>query len=182
MIFTPDQVNAIKVAISSDPTMSTAPAGSDGSDAIARLFNVVDPAFFVYRPTVSAAAVKNAIDWNNLTVADPPDSTVFYTNRVLVCQSRQMNLDIQLVGQEIVECGYANIRRAFQDALVNVPAGAGNTILQAGWSAVKVVFTRNATRIEKLLATGTGTAASPANLAYIGPIDYQTIDEIRNTP
>ena len=59
-----------------------------------------------------------------------------------------------------------------------MPSGAGGALLDAGWigaGKVKASITRPATVLEKLFATGAGTAANPSTMAVESPIDYPTV-------
>ncbi|MBL8999290.1 MAG: class I SAM-dependent methyltransferase, partial [Gemmatimonadetes bacterium] len=46
--------------------------------------------------------VFDAITWANLTPVDVPDGSAAYTNRALLCQAKQINLQILLQGRERV--------------------------------------------------------------------------------
>jgi len=180
--FTPAQITTIKAAIAADPVLAGAAANSDGSAAIAAAFDVVDQTFFVWQSATPTANILDAITLANLTPADTPDATVTYTNRSLICQIKQMNLQLLLQGRDSVSSGKANVRAALQDALINIPSGTAGALVGAGWTGVKTAMERNATRLEKLLATGTGTAAAPAALGFEGIVLWPDIDAVRNAP
>jgi hypothetical protein len=71
-----------------------------------------------------------------------------------------------------------NWRNAFQDALTALPSKADGTNQAAGWAAVQTAMQRNATVAEKVLATGTGTAASPADIGWEGAVSVFDIGPI----
>jgi len=57
-------------------------------------------------------------------------------------------------------------------------SGAGGATTRANLTAISK---RDATRIEKLLATGTGSDAVPAVMAFEGNVSYQDIELARNS-
>lgn len=179
---TPAQITLVKAAIAADPVASVATMDDPGHQVVQLWLNGIDPAYFVWRSITDAPSVNDSISWANLTPTDAADNTATFTNRALVCQAKQINLQILLQGRDYINSGRSNIRAGFQDALTNVPSGVGGAIQSAGWSAVKAAMTRNATVLERILATGTGTAASPANMGYEGMLTLTQAKEIRTTP
>lgn len=153
--------------------LSTDFAGYTGEymdSQIADWYNIEDAgAFKVWRTNVNTDEIFNAITWANFTPVDTPDGTNLHLDRSMACQGKQFNLQTLLMGRQSIN-PMQTIRSGLQDALQNIPAGTGGALLGAGWAAVKVVLTRNATRIEKLLAVGAGTAATPATLGFEGLI------------
>ena len=99
-----------------------------------------------------------------------------------MCQAKQINLQILLQGQDSINSGKSNIRAGFQDALTNIPSGVAGVLQSANWVAVKTAMTRNATVLEKILATGTGTAASPASMGFEGVLSLVQVKDIRAAP
>lgn len=184
MPLTAQQKTTLKAAIDADPVMSQIPATSDGAFAVAEILNAAaSPAYSVWRPNTPANDIMDAITWASLTPNDAPDNTVLNTNRTLVCQAKQMNLQILLQGRDSVATGKTSVRGGLSDALTNVPSGASGALVDAGWlgaGKVKAAITRTASFVEKLLATGSGTAANPSVLGYEGPISYQEVIEVRN--
>lgn len=134
---------------------------------------------WIWRTSVPADEVFDAIHWANLTPADAPDGTAQYTNRALQCQAKQINLQILLQGRERIAGAKATIRAGLSDALLNVPSGVGGALQSAGWAAVKGVLSRFATRAEAVLASGAGTQAAPSTPAYDGNLGYMEIPPIR---
>lgn len=134
---------------------------------------------WIWRASVPADEVFNAIAWSALTPADAPDGTAQYTNRALQCQAKQINLQILLQGRERIAGAKATTRAGLSDALLNVPSGAGGALQSAGWAAVKGAISRLATRAESALAIGAGTQAAPSTPAYDGNLGYMEIPPIR---
>lgn len=179
---TPAQITLIKAAIAADPVMSQAAMDPPGHQVVQNALNAIDPAFFVWKTTSDAAAINDAITWANLTPSDAADGTAIFTNRALVCQAKQINLQIFLQGRDTINSAKNNIRAGFQDSLTNIPSGAGGVLQNANWPAVKTAMTRNANVLEKVLATGTGTTGSPANLGFEGTISLAEVEAIRTAP
>lgn len=169
------QLDAFKVAILAEASLAAAvAAGQDGT--VADFFNqVAAPQFNVWRSSTPANDIADAINWQNLTPSDSADGTATFTNRALVCQAKQINIQVLLQGRETVNSARSNIRAGFQDALTNLPSGVGGASATGGWGAVKAAMTRSATRAEKLFANGTGTQANPADLGWEGTVSAQDV-------
>lgn len=181
-MLTSQQLAALKADILANPDLSSQPAGPDGAGAIADLYNAdAAPDFIVWRTVTPIADVENAISWANLTPADVPDTTALYTNRALACQARQFNLQMLIQGKSSIATGRPNIRSGLQDALTDLPSGAGGVVRPGGWVALKAAISRKATRAEKLLiaAGGAGTAGNPGVLGFEGRLTYQDIEQAR---
>lgn len=170
---TPAQIATLKAAIIADSNLSTQKAAHD-TFGITDYLNA-DSTFIVWRSATPADDISDAIVWAALTPADAPDGTVIYTNRTLICQTKQMAVQQQLLGKTTVGTGKTNIRSAFQDALSGVPSAAGGATQTAGWPAVKTAISRAASRLEKIFATGTGTSATPGTLVVEEKVDELTI-------
>jgi hypothetical protein len=176
---TTQQQATLKAFVLADPVLSLKVHNSDGAWDIANAINLPDPGGFqVWRSSTNADDIMDAITWANLTPADAADGTATYTNRALACQAKQLNLQIMLQGRATLGTGKASIRTGLADALTNVPAGVAGAALDAGWlgaGKVKAAITRTATVLEKLFATGVGTAATPGAMAVESPISYPEV-------
>ena len=173
---TPAQHATLKAYILADANFNMQPHNSDTAYAIAAAYNQeYAPAFVVWASTVPASTVFDNIAWASFTPADVPDGTTLYTNRALLCQGKQFNLQTMLVGRDQIATGKTSLRNGLKDALQGVPAGTGGANLDAGWATVKAAIVRNVTILEKIFATGTGTAATPGDLVVEGPISYPEI-------
>jgi len=178
---TPEQYSALKVVALADQT--AADLLNIGNDTgLAAWFNEASTTY-VWRTNAPSDEVFDAIVWANLTPVDTPDGTATYTNRALLCQAKQINLQIMLQGKDRVNGGKASIRAGLSDALLNVPSAAGGTTQSAGWAAVKTVLTRFATRAEEPFAVakavGSGTLAAPYALDWEGRISSDDASYIR---
>jgi hypothetical protein len=179
---TPAQLLLIKAEIAADPALNSLPNTADDAYAIADALNLLpSPDFMVWQTNLPTQAVFDAITWANLTPADAPDGTAAWTNRALACQGKQFNLQTILTGREYINATKVNIRAGLQDALTSVPSGAGGATRPAGWVAVQTAMQRKATRAEKVLATGVGTAANPALLGFEGIVTHQDVLTARST-
>lgn len=171
------QQQTLKALAIADPT--AAALITQGNDTgLADWFNTPTTTW-IWRTSVPADEVLDAIAWANLTPVDAPDGTQLYSNRLKACISKQINLQILLQGRERISGAKATIRAGLSDALLNVPSGAGGATQSAGWAAVKGVLSRFATRAEAALATGLGTQAAPSTPAFDGQIGYMEIPPIR---
>lgn len=177
---TPAQNAVIKADILANPDLNAPLMNGDGAWTIANLYNlIVVPNFFVWRTCIPTQEIFDAITWANLTPADAADGTQLWLNRAICCQGKQFNLQTILTGRDFIDASKANIRVGFQDALTQIPSGVGGTIRSAGWATLHLMMSRKATRLEKLLATGVGTQASPALMGFEGNVNYQTIQAAR---
>lgn len=179
---TPAQYSALKVVALADSTAANLLTIGD-DPGLAEWFNL-NSTTYVWRTNALSDEVLDAITWANLTPADTPDGTATYTNRALICQAKQINLQIMLQGKERINGGKASIRAGLSDALLNVPSAAGGATQSAGWAAVKGVLTRFATKAEApfaiVKAVGAGTIASPYTLDWEGRISIDDAMNIRN--
>lgn len=181
-MLTSAQLVIIKAAIAADPVLNALPNTPDDAFTIAAAMNATaSPDYFVWQTSTSTQVIFDSIIWANLTPSDAPDSTVDWHNRSLACQGKQFNLQTILTGRDSINSSKANIRAGLQDALTSLPSGTAGASRQAGWTAVQTAMQRKATRAEKLLATGTGTTASPATLGYEGQLSYQNILDARSS-
>lgn len=176
MILTSEQIAALKSAIIADVNLTAQKAAHD-TQAITDYLNA-DSAFVVWRSITPADDISDAIIWSALTPLDAAEGTTICTNRTLLCQTKQMAVQQQLMSRTTVGTGKANIRAAFQDALSSVPSAAGGANQTAGWSAVKTAISRAASRLEKIFATGTGTVATPGTLVVEVQVEEMLIRKL----
>ena len=130
------------------------------------------------------ADIGSAIQWDKFTPVDAADETNVYTNRLLLIQTKQINLQSILQGKTTVDVSKPNIRAALRDAVIALPAGvAGAAVSAGGASGVNVLnaCVRLGTRLEKLLSTGpqaTGTVTADI-MGFEGAVGYQAIETAR---
>ena len=183
MSLTTAQLATLRADITADGTLSQIPNNSDGAYAVAAAYNAAAvPTFYVWCSSVSVDQIFNTVTWANLTPADAPDTTQLWMNRALACQGKKFNIQTMLTGRTSLLTGLASVRAGLQDALTNIPSGAGGSILTAGWVALRDgPLKRTATRGEQLFANtagGNGLAlATPAALVIEGQI---TVSDVLN--
>jgi len=192
MALTSAQLATLRAAILADPVLSLIPKGGDGDIEIADAFNALaSPDFLVWRNDVPVREIMDTFNFAAFTPTDTvPESNVDqaslqrFLSRVLVIQTKQMNLQLMLQGRDTVDASLPNFRAGLRDALINVPAGvAGAGVSVAGASAASALnaCTRKATRAEKLFAgnnSSTG-AVSAAVMTIVGPISASDVNTAR---
>ncbi len=158
----PEQLATLKAAILADQTLASQPMNSDGAYNIKEALNqIASPDFIVWKTDVSVDEImRNGMDW-----------------------ARVDNLS---VGKARIWDWLSRLG-AFNAAKTNVRAG-----IDAAWvgtapdlavrAAIYVHCKRKATRIEKILATGTGTDVSPATMSFEGLLSYQDVESARSQP
>ena len=174
---TPAQLVTLTASILADANL-TALVAEGATGAIAQYLRT-DSTFVVWRTTTPVSDIDDAIIWANMTPTDAPDGTAIYTNRALFSQAKQISLQTMVQGQSSISSAKTNVRSGLQDALTNLPTGAGGATQAAGWTAVRLAMQRPASIFEKIYATGTGTQASPGALVLEGgPDDYSVIQAL----
>lgn len=157
MVLSSAQLTTIKNDIANTPALAAFPNNSDGNFAIAALYNATaSPAFVVWRTNVMVKELNAVFVWvdvDNLSVGKA---------RIWDWMSKQ----------SVIDASNTNVRDGLSQCF-----GANS----ATFLAALPVFKRNATRLEKLLATGTGSTAAPANLGAEGNINYSEIEQARNS-
>ena len=176
---TPEQYAILNDLAAADPVAQAyvTDAGAD-DQALADWLNAATTKY-IWRTYTPGDDVYDAITWANLTPADAPDGTALWTNRALMCQAKQINLQIMLQGKERIATAKATTRAGLSDALLNVPSGASGATQSAGWATVKSVISRIGTRAEIALATGAGTQASPSTPAWEGILSASEASTVR---
>lgn len=154
-MLTPAQQVTLKAAILANNDISGTIPGPDGAFAIADYLNIIaSPAFIVWRSDVNPDEVmKNGMDWTQV-------------DNLSVGKAR--------IWEWLTKLGTINATKP------NVRAGidatwTGTAAMLLVRAAVYVHCKRSANRVEKLLATGTGTDLSPATMTYEGTVSYLDI-------
>jgi hypothetical protein len=160
MPLTTTQKQTIAAYIAANPEWAALPKNSDTAFFFAQELNKEDPSsFVVWRTSVAQDEItQNGFDWvqvDNLTAGKA----------------------------RIWDWLFDNSSKTINPSKVNVRAGIaecwkGTAALLAVQAVVLGHCKRNATVVEKLLATGTGTTLSPANLTLESPISYQDIESV----
>jgi hypothetical protein len=171
MPFTTAQKATVKADILANSDLNTQPNSADGNFEIARLYNLsASPAFWVWRTLVTKA---------EYTQTASVDGTTFnWTGTGFITRSQGERDAWNAIFNSQAACNPAlpNVRQAFLDIFsgATAPAPANRTHLAA-------MSRRLATRLEKLLATGTGSTAAPATMGFEGTVSYQDIADARDS-
>jgi len=151
-MLTPAQQLIVKNYVEADQVLNAIPHTPDGAYAIAEALQAAtNPAFIVWRTNVNPDEImKNGMDWTQV-------------DNLSVGKSR--------IWEWMTKLG------AFDASKVNVRAGidaawAGTAAMLAVRAAIYTHCKRSATILEKILATGTGSDASPATMGYEGSVSY----------
>ena len=156
-MLTTEQKSTVKAYIQNTPALAAMWAAGNPGEIADALNTTTDPAFIVWRPSVDFDEVmRNGMDWtqvDNLTVG----------------KAR--------IWDWLTRLGY------FNPSKPNVRAGIdecwrGTAAMLAVRASVYTHCKRTATILEQLLASGTGTDASPATMSYEGDIQWPVINEI----
>jgi hypothetical protein len=151
-MLTTAQLATLAADISASAEFASLPHSSDGAFEIAVAYNL-PTSFVVWRTSMTTQMARSAI----IAGATQLDAlTVGKRDSLLWLCS------------DTLDPSQASVRAAIDDL-----CGTQNTLKGALVAAQK----RNATRIEKLLATGTGTTASPATMGFEGSVSYGDIKE-----
>lgn len=180
MSLTPAQQATLKAFIEADPVLSLKPADAQGAYEIADALAVkANPAWYVYRTDMPKSEVQDGIVYANMTPAQAVpatgDALQVWIAKNLLAQGKQFNLQNLLLGSDTINFALPNILSGFQDALTGLPTKSDGTNQQAGWTALQLKISRTANLLEKLLATGTGSQASPGTMTFQGTVGYVEI-------
>lgn len=175
---TPAQNATLRAYIEANPVWMAYPHNSNGSDDIAKQLNALTADYYVWNNQTPIQSIYDSIVWANLTPAAAPDTTAIYTNRALQCQAKQINLQILIQGRDTVDASKTSVRAGLQDSLTNLCSGAGGAVVSAGWTAVRDSMKKLATGLEKVLATGAGTQASPSVTSDVMTTSFYEIQQL----
>ena len=159
MALTSAQQTTLKAAILADSELNALPNTLDGAFTIAVLLNqTAVPDFWVWRTNVSTQEIRSVLVWSEYDT---------------LSVSRQ-NAFSFLCSNHIVDASLVNVRQGIQ-SIFQGPQQAGNL------AALVAIGKRLAKRGEKLLATGTGSNASPATMTFEGNLTFQDVFDARNS-
>lgn len=183
---TPQQLQTLKADILADPILAAKPLTNAGAQEIVTAYAVAS-ATDVWRTEAPVSAIYDAITWTNYTPADATDATALFTNRALVIQTKQMNLQNLLQGRTTIDASKANTRAGLRDAVISLPSGAGGAATSAGGAGGATILAacvRKATRFEALYATGPVTTGptSAKLLVLEGAVSSDAVQTARELP
>lgn len=144
------------------------PNTPDGNACLASVYNLnAAPDFWVWRTALTEAEA---------TQVTSVDGTTFtwVGNGFITRSVGEQTAWARLFGIG-VNPSLASVRTAFNDIL----SGTGNAA--SNRTHLLTVSRRKATRAEKLFSTGTGSTASPATMAFEGPLSASDILNARNS-
>lgn len=162
MALSVSQQQTLKAAIDADPALSSKPNNSDGNFDIAKAFNAIaSPDFTVWRTNVAISEImSNGFDWTRV------DNATVGKARIWEWMARLGSINPSK----------ANIRAGINEAW----SGTGAEQV-AHRNAIFTHCKRNATRAEKLFATGTGSVGDPATMTFEGSISGDDVEAARNS-
>lgn len=164
MALTSAQNTIVANDIATNPIFAAIPHTADGTYAVAAIYNqLASPDFIVWATNANVNDIYNAIDFTKYTPVDAAAENLIGAQRLLIIQTKQMNLQNMLQGRTVIDASRANIRNGLKDAVTVLPAGASGALISAGGSSgvnVLNACTRKATVIEKLLTTGPATTGT----------------------
>ncbi len=156
-MLTSAQLLLVKNDIAANQDLSSKANNADGNDAIASAYNLLaSPDFWVFRTAVKVDEIGDAIDATELVGLTTGKLTQLQT--------------LLLFGS--IDASKLNRRTAF-DQIFSASSG---TLTRP---ALAVIWRRKATRLEKVLATGTGSTGSPATMGLEGSVSYLGIELAR---
>jgi hypothetical protein len=168
MALTSAQKATLKAAITADPVLSALPNNTDGAFEIAAAFNApATPAFFVWRSLVTEHEFTGTVSAEATSFSWPA-----YIAR---SEAERNGWGRMFNGTYSVNPSLPNVRQGIADIF----SGSANSA-PAQRAHLLAIAKRNATRAEKLFATGTRSTASPATMAFEGSLSYQDVDDARN--
>lgn len=155
-MLTTQQFQALKADILADPVLAAKPNNSDGAFDIAVDYNLpASPQFVVWRTNVPASEImSNGFVWTAV------DALTVGKARIWDWMTRYGSINPSK----------ANVRQGLSDCF-----GAGSAMQ----TAIAPHLKRDATRAERLFATGTGTTGSPGTLVFEGALSYQDVEAAR---
>ncbi len=152
------QLTTLRNDITNTPAFMAKPHSADGAFEIAAAYNLdAAPAFWVWRTAVSRADIYNTTS---------PDATSWDWTIYKGQGVAEQNAWVQMFMGDAADFSQANLR-----------AGIGKIFgaVNANTTHCLAIGRRQATRGEKLFATGTGSTGSPAVLSIEGALDYHDI-------
>jgi len=158
-MLTTEQQATLKAFIEADQTLNAIPNTIDGAFAVADLINEeASPSFVVWKTDLPTRDCKKAMVW-----------TEYIARSVGERDAWQF-----MLSNGTINPADANVRQGILD-IFSGPGGVGSR------AALTAIAKRNATIVEKLFATGTGTDASPGTMTFEGTISYQDVLAARNS-
>lgn len=163
MPLTTQQQTALQASILADPALAALPQGNPSALQIANAYNAAaSPTFVLWRSDVSSVEIGNA--WVGTDI-DGMSALNMQRLQLLLASSPQ---------------GVFDLRRSDRRAGFENPFGTN--VNNGSRVAMRAAWKRNASRLEKLFASGTGSDASPAISTFEGSVTYSEINQVMGWP
>jgi len=163
MALSPTQLTALKADIEGDATLNAFPNTSDGNDAI--------------RVAYAAAAIPDFWIWiTSVHLDEIASDPGFNWARVDNLSIGKARIWEWMFRNDEINASQANVRAGIDSTWVGTQADLDVR------AAIYAKCRRLANRGEKLLATGTGSTASPATMGFEGEFSTDEIQQARNLP
>lgn len=157
MSLTTAQLATLKSDIAGDQTLNAFPNNDDGNFAIAAIYNIVQSTpFWVWKSSLAE------LDIVSVTTGD---GTVWSWTAFINRSQGERDAWSAMVRGGVINPSLLNVRQAVADIF----SGAANSA-PAQRTHLLTIARRQATRVEQLFATGTGSTAAPATMAFEGPL------------
>lgn len=162
-MLTTAQQAVVLADINNSSDLSALPHNADGSFEIARLYSLdAVPDYWVWRTSVPLTDITdNGFAWDEVDGLSVGKARIWewmFGNPNNSCNPSKSNV---------------------RQGIINVWSGTSAKL--AVQAAVFGHCMRKANRLEKLLASGSGTTASPSLMTFEGTTNYQEIENIRTT-
>lgn len=166
-MLTTQQIALIKADIIANSDLSAKPNTPDGAFDIAALYALpAAPDFIVWKSSVSEADIVSKTS---------DEGTVWSWPAFIARSTGEQGGWARMVGVAgIINPSLPQVRQAITDIF----SGSANSA-PAQRTHLAAMGKRKATRLEKLLATGTGSTAAPATMGFEGAASYSDIQLAR---
>lgn len=159
MHLTEAQKATLLADIQADPALSVLPQGNPSALQIANAYNALaTPTYVVWRSSVKSDEIGNA--WVGTDI-DGMSALNMQRLQLLLASTSGGTFDMR---RDDRRAGFEN------------PFGTNQN--NASRVAMRTVWKRNASRLEKLFATGTGSDASPGVTTLEGSVSYSEINQV----
>jgi hypothetical protein len=163
-MITPSQKVILKAAILADSGANAFYVVGDQGGLAAYLNALFAPAFWVWRTSITKADLTNSVSVDGTTFTWVGNGFITRSAGEQAAWRELFSVD-----DGSVNASLANVRQAFSDIF----SGTGNAA--ANRTHLLASARRPATWAEKVLATGTGTTASPAVMGFEGAVTTQDL-------
>jgi hypothetical protein len=168
------QLATLKAAVLADPTANGYRLAGDAYSLKAWCNS--PGTVSVWRTEAPVSAILDSINLAAYTPNDVADTTVIYTNRALLAQTKQMNLQLMLQGRDRLDASKANVRASLRDAVIQLPTGVAGALVSAGGASGATTLAacvRLATHAEGAFAAAVQTTGATAAqiLTFEGAVD-----------